>query len=86
MQHLIKLIKFTCAESNKIFTDFFATIEWLAKFKFREVADSLRVDGVAPGGATTTFRNDLKDEIISAVWRGVGGMLLAAGNPAVGCD
>ena len=58
------------SQSGEFSHDFFATIEWLAKIKFREVADSLRLDGVAPGGATAIFCNDLKDELISAVWRG----------------
>ena len=72
------------SQTGEFSHDFFATIEWLAMYKFREVANGLQLDGIAPGRATAIFRNDMKDQIISAVWKGVGSMLLSAGLPAAG--
>ena len=48
------------------------------------MANSRRRDGVTPSRATADFRTELKDELISVVFRGMGNMLISAGFPGGG--
>jgi hypothetical protein len=61
--------------------DFFALIEWLCVYRFREVARSAQIDGISPNRATAEFRQGFKDAIATVLFRGVGNMFLSAGFP-----